>query len=384
MNTRKRRLIGGGLAIVMTLAGAGLAIHRLYGFGSGPVAESQSPKLSAGARNGSELLVRSFMIRGNNHQAYAKSTYTGTLQPRYQAAVSFRIGGKIAQRLVELGNRVGRGQVLFRLDPEDADLQLRVAEADLVSAQSTLKQTQAEEARYRGLRSSGAVSQSDYDLAVLARDVSIARLDAAQRRLELAQNQRTYCDLVADSDGLITSISAEAGQVVSMGQTVLQLMQKDELEAVVSLPESVVAQAKNLKATTSFWSQQDALIPAELREVSPIADPVSRTFDARFRLLSPLPDLHIGMTATVHLTNEATEGLEIPLRSIANREDKPVVWKINTIDGRVSQVDIEVVQYRSETAMVRGDLKPGDLLVSAGVQRIDANSKVRLWDGGQR
>jgi membrane fusion protein, multidrug efflux system len=381
MNNRTKRIISIAATVTVTCIGGAFAFHSLHQEEHGAAPKSNYERdnsVSALNPNGSELVVRVFTISRENDGAKEQS-FTGTLQPRYVSNVGFRVAGKILERKIELGQNVRKGDLLFRLDPEDLELQLRVTEADSISAKSVLTQANAEEHRLAQLRSSGSISQSDYDLAVATRDVASARVDSAQRRWKLAQNQRAYCDLVADSDGLILSISAEAGQVVSVGQPVLQLMQSDLLEASVNLPEGFAKQAQSSKATVTFWSRKDSCLKAELRELSPVADPVSRTYDARFRLLDRVDDLTIGMTATVTLTEEGIYGLAVPSTSISSRQEKAVVWRIVN-QNRVEAVPVEVVQYKSKSAIVVGDLKAGDRIVSAGVQRIDENVTVRIWE----
>jgi RND family efflux transporter MFP subunit len=330
-------------------------------------------------QNGSELVVRAYRIPTGGPSASAVS-FTGSVQPRYQAPVGFRVAGKIAQRHVELGDCVQQGDLLFSLDPTDYELNLRVAEADLISAQSTFTQAAAEEKRLSQLRSTGSVSLSEYDLSLAARDVAQARLDSALKRLELAKNQRSYCELRADFDGLVTAIQGEAGQVVNVGRTILQLMRGDELEAVISIPENRLALVRALQPTISLWSQPDARLPAKLREISPIADPISRTYDAKFTLLESNPLLSIGMTATVHLLDSNPREIPVPTAAIANNLDETVIWRIHEEDGSVEAVPIEVIQMRNDTAMVRGSLQPNDLVVSAGVQRVDEKVRVRVWN----
>jgi len=381
MKFSKRKILLVAILVVVTSIGAAFAYHNLQSEtnrdASPPTIDSTFPRLNP---NGSELVVRAFVIQTDFGSAGAKHAFTGTLQPRYQTSVAFRVAGKIAERKVEVGQRVKKGDVLFRLDPEDIELQLRVAEAEEVSAQSLLKQSTAEEVRLRQLRTTGSVSQSDYELGLANRDVAKARVDAAKRRLELATNQQSYCELIADSDGLITSLQAEAGQVVNVGQAVLLLMQTDELEAKVSLPENLVTDVKKLRATATFWSKAGLELRAELRELSPMADPISRTFDARFKLVDSDPDLAIGMTVSILLSNTADEGLCIPITSIASRNDLPIVWRIEPLSGRVEAVSVEVLQYRNGTVVVRGPFQSGDRIVSAGVQRLDENSRVRVWE----
>lgn len=381
MKLHRKTILGLATAVVVTSIGGAFAYHNLYSeTPTGPLAKLSHEDSTPLNPNGAELVVRAFEIeQGAN---CATHSFTGTLQPRYQSLVGFRVAGKIASRHVELGERIKKGQVLFKLNPEDAELQLRVAEADQVSAQSLLIQTAAEEKRLAQLRTSGSVSISDYDLAVAGRDVAKARFDAANRRLELAKNQRTYCDLTADSDGLVTAIQAESGQVVNVGQPVLQIMQSDELEAVVNLPEGMVSVVKGLEATAAFWSRPDIRLQAQLRELSPVADPQSRTYDARFRLLESATELAIGMTVSIQLDDPRQEGISVPLTAISSRENKPVVWRIET-NGGVTPMSVDVIQYRTDFAIVRGELNAGDRIVSAGVQRVDEHAKVRVWEAKQ-
>lgn len=387
MKYSKRRIVVFSVTLVLATIGGAIAYQNSHpgtsktqGVGHASATPERDFTLDP---SGSELVVRAFTIDASDEGRGASHGFTGTLQPRYQAAVGFRVAGKLSERLVEVGQRVRKGQTLFRLDPEDLDLQWRVAESDQISAQSLLKQASAEERRLAQLRSTGSVSQSEYDLGLATRDVAKARVDASDRRLALATNQRTYCDLVADEDGLITSIQAETGQVVNVGQPVLQMMKTDELEAIVSLPENIVAAVKGLQPRATFWSHPGLVLRAELRELSPMADPMSRTYDARFRLLESAPDLAIGMTVSIRLYQPEGSGIVVPLTSIASRDSQPIVWRIQSDTGRVEAVAIELVQYRNDSVVVHGSLQSGDRIVSAGVQRIDEKSTVRVWESKQ-
>ena len=381
MSLRRKRTAGFALAVALTLIGGAFAYHSLQ-FETDSKSDLTTPKDSAAHLNpnGSELVVRAYTV--DLGPVCSTQSFTGTLQPRYQALVGFRVAGKIAARRVELGERVKKGQILFQLNPDDLDLQLKVAETDNISAESLLTQTKAEEVRFTQLRASGAISVSDFDLAVSAREIAQARFNAANRRLEMARNQRSYCDLFADSDGLVTAIQAEAGQVVNIGQPVIQIMQSNELEAVINLPEGMVGDVKQLDAEAHFWAKPDVKIQARLRELSPMADAMSRTYDARFQLLQSTSDLAIGMTVSVQLLDPKSHGTSIPLTAISSLKGAPVVWRI-VADGKLEPVGIEMVQYRTDTAVVHGALQSGDRIVSAGVQRVDENAIVRVWDSNR-
>jgi len=267
----------------------------------------------------------------------------------------------------------------MQLDPVDVALQVEVAESDWTAARSQLAQVEAEANRLRPLLSNGSVSKSEYDFATAARDTARARLDAAEHRKRLAENQREYCDLKADRDGLITALIAEIGQVVAAGQPVMQWMQGDELEAGVSVPESMVREVRDLSAEVTFWSRPGTAVRGQLRELSPIANPPSRMYDARFELIDPPADLALGMTATVHLADSgAAVGIPVPMSALAQRNGESIVWKVQS-DGALESVRVDLVHFEAERAIVRGDLREGDQLVSAGVQKLDPECRVRVW-----
>lgn len=328
--------------------------------------------------NGTDLMVRAYKIPDPSESRLGQRSFSGTLQARYQSLLGFRVAGKIIHRGVEVGDRVKKGQILFRLDPTDYDLQLQVAQADLEAAKSQLVQIEAEEGRLADLRKTRSTSQSDYDLAVSLRDTARSRLQAAGNRETLAKNQRQYADLIADQDGLVTRLMAEVGQVVSPGQPVGQWVHGTELEALVSVPESMQQALSQSKASVEFWSMPGVSVPCTLREISPIADPASRTYDAKFTLVDPPKGLAIGMTANVVIYRDQEDGFSIPMGAIAESQGSPIVWRI-VADGRVQAVPVEILKYGSQFATVRGSLGQGDQIISAGVQRIDPQCKVRVW-----
>jgi multidrug efflux system membrane fusion protein len=328
--------------------------------------------------NGTELLVRAYTIPDGRGGVSSQRTFSGTLQARYQSLLGFRVPGKIIERHIEVGDRVAKGQVLFRLDPTDFDLQIQVAESDLEAAKSQLIQNEAEERRLAELRQTRSTSQSDYELALAARDTARARLRAAENRWMMARNQRDYAELMADQDGLVTKIMVEVGQVVSPGQPLVHWVQGSDLEAVVSIPESLQRTLDQRNASIRFWSRPDLIVRGVLREISPVADPLSRTYDARYTLIDPPSDLALGLTATVVIDQSDSDGIMVPMASIAQSETAPIVWRIAK-DGSVEAVAVEILKYGPQHALVKGPLVPGDRIVSAGVQRIDTQCRVRVW-----
>src|SRR5205807_6598518 len=162
-------------------------------------------------------------------------------------------------------------------------------------------QTAADDVRARALVRSISISVAEAEKARMARDTAVGRRDRAREALTLASNRLAYCELTADADGVITSLPAEAGQVVAEGQVVARLARDGEREAVVSLPENQAVAARSARATVTLWAAPGESYPAVLRELSPTADPVTRTYQARFTIQKPGPKVVLGMTATVHL-----------------------------------------------------------------------------------
>ena len=333
------------------------------------------------------VTVRLYTISPSSHQT--TRALTGVVQARYETELAFRVGGKISARLVEVGSRVAAGDPLFKLELEDYELQLESAEADLASTEATYKQAVADEARMRTLRASRSVSEDEYDQALANREVAVARRTASTRALELARNRLKYTTLEAPATGVVTAIMAENGQVVAEGRGVARLTQGDELEVKVGVPERLVAGLAESASHITYWSMPDVSSQTKLRELSPTADPITRTYEGRFTILGPPPELQLGMSATLHLnTKNGDDSITIPSSALAGRSEtlvnvggvmknSPIVWKVVDDVGHIRAVPVEVVRYGEEQAIVRGELVEGDRIVSSGVHKLDASITIR-------
>jgi membrane fusion protein, multidrug efflux system len=311
----------------------------------------------------------------------SEHTYTGIVRARHETDLAFRVGAKITTRHVELGQQVAAGTVLFRLDPTDYRLAVKAAEADLTASEAEVVQSTAEHDRQLRANRTGVASSSDLDKARSALDVAVGRRDRAKEALTLARNRLSYCELTADADGVITALPAEAGQVVAEGQVVARLARDGEREAVISLPENQVSAAKAARAAVTLWAAPGESFSAILRELSPVADPVTRTYQARFTIQNPGPKVVLGMTATVHLTpSSATTGYSLPLSSLLRTGTQPAVWVVDRATGKLMLVAVEVREYRHETVVLSAGVKPGQLVVTAGVQKLDTAVTVRAWE----
>jgi multidrug efflux system membrane fusion protein len=306
-------------------------------------------------------------------------SYTGTVKPRYESDLGFRVSGKIVARLVNVGDRVQPGMTLARLDATDYQLSLESAEAELKAAESSLKQAEADEARYADLNKKAWVSDASFDQKKAAADEARGRAERARRSLSLAKNQLAYTDLVATDAGVITALPVEVGQVVSAGQLIARVARLDELEAVVSIPESRIDGDRGATATVTLWADSDRVYKATLREISPQADAATRTYQARYSLLDPDPAITLGKTATVHLASPgAGERAMLPLAAVFKDQGRPSVWLIDEVHGRVIKTSVEVSAWTETSAIVSSGLAAGQKVVAAGVHKLDAGIPVRI------
>lgn len=311
-------------------------------------------------------------------------SYTGTIKPRYESDLGFRVAGKIVERLVNIGDTVAPGMTLARLDASDYRLSLESADAELKAAQSSLKQTEADEKRYAALNEKKWVSDANYEQKKATADEARGRVERATRALSLAKNQLAYTNLIATEAGVITALPVEVGQVVSAGQLIARLARLDELEAVVSIPESRIDGDRDAAATVTLWADADRAYPAKLREISPQADPATRTYQARYSLLKPDAAIALGKTATVHLASPGTgERAKLPLAAVFKDQGQPSVWLIDEANGRLIKKSVEVSAWTETSAIISGGLAAGQKVVAAGVHKLDAGTPVRIVEVSQ-
>jgi RND family efflux transporter MFP subunit len=307
--------------------------------------------------------------------------FAGVVRARYETDLGFRVAGKMVARLVNVGDRVRAGDVVARLDPRDLQLQVESADAELTAATSSLAQAAADELRYQNLRARGYAAVADYERKKAAKDEAEGRVERAHRALDLAHNQLAYTDLKADADGVITATLAEAGQVVALGQAVARLAHRGEMEAVVALPETRLAETRQSDASVRLWSAPNRRFSARLRELSPQADVTTRTYAARFTIENPDDAVALGMTATVVLSH-ATDTMvaKVPLAAILNRGTGPTVYRVDDT-GALERRPVTMSSFNEVAALITSGLEDGDEIVTLGVQMLQAGQKVRAVMG---
>jgi RND family efflux transporter MFP subunit len=310
----------------------------------------------------------------------ASREFAGVVRARYETDLGFRVAGKITARIVNVGDRVHAGDVIVRLDPQDLELQVASAEAELSAAASNLAQAASDQLRYATLKSRGYATVADYERKNAAKDEADGRLERAQRARDLARNQLAYAELKADADGVITATLAEAGQVVAIAQAVARLAHRGEMEALVALPETWLGEARAAQAAVRLWSDPKRQFAAHLRELSPQADPMTRTYAARFSIENPDDTVALGMTATVTLSHATDAAMaRLPLAAILNRGNGPSVYVVDR-SGALELRPVSVASFTADAALITGGLDNGERVVTLGVQKLEAGQKVRTID----
>jgi RND family efflux transporter MFP subunit len=287
--------------------------------------------------------------------------------------------GKVQKRLVEVGALVAAGQPLATLEETDLRLQAEQAEAEFRAATGVLAQAAAAENRATDLRAKGWATDAQHDQAKATADEARARLNRAERSVELTKNTLSYATLIADAPGVVTATLIEPGQVVAAGQTAVRVARLAEKEVVVAIPEALLARARSGEARVSIWSNPDKRYVAKLRELAPSADAATRTYLAKFSIPEADDDVQLGMTATLSLSDAASPRLaRLPLSALFNQGDGPSLYVADARSGAITRKRVTVRGYESNDVLIDGGVEEGTDVVVVGVQKLDPAQKVRV------
>ena len=324
--------------------------------------------------------VRPVLVTSVHYEAQAlQRSFVGTVRPRIEADMGFRVGGKVSKRLVEVGAIVDTGQPLATLDEVDLKLQADQADAEFSAATGVLAQASAAEARTKELREKGWSPDAQLDQAKAAADEARAQLKRAERSVELTKNSLSYATLVADAPGVVTSTLIEPGQVVAAGQTAIRVARLAEKEVVVAIPETLLARVKSGDARVTIWSEPDKVYVAKLRELAPSADQMTRTYQAKFSLPGVGDDVQLGMTATLTLSeHESQRVARLPLSALFNQGAGPELYVADGKTGAVTLKPVTVKAYESNDVLISGGVDEGASVVALGVQKLDPAEKVKV------
>ena len=307
------------------------------------------------------------------------ATLTGQVEAREEVNLSFRVGGRMIERSVNVGDRVRAGQVVARLESETPRNALRSARAELTAARARLVEAQNNFERHRSLLDRGFITRAMFDQAEQAYRTARAQVDSVQAQANIAETQLGYADLISDSSGTVTARRAEPGEVVTAGQPIVQLAREGGRDAVFDVPARIIETAPaNAEIAVVLSSDPKVRATGRVREVAPQADPVTRTFKVRIGLNDPPAAMRLGSTVTGSVQLGAGPGLEIPASALTSAHQRPAVWVLDPASNTVSLRNIEVLRYDLARVAVAEGLQPGDIVVTAGVQTLRPGQQVRL------
>ena len=306
-------------------------------------------------------------------------TVAGTVESQVEADLGFRIGGRLVERLVNVGDVVEPGQVLARLDPTDEENGLRAAEASLSAVEGQLVEAEANFVRQRQLYDRGFLARAGFDRAEASLTTALAATDAARAQYGIARRRLNDTVLYADAPGTVTARGAEPGEVVTPGRMIVQIARDEGMDAVFDLPAALL-DVGNLDMPVIVALSQNPRVSAtgRIREVAPRADAVTGTFRIRVGLIDPPPELRLGSTVTGQTTFDPVGTIEIPATALTAIDGSPAVWVVDPATMAVELRPITVERFTPAAVVVQDGLEPGETVVTAGVQALHPGQVVRL------
>lgn len=322
--------------------------------------------------------LRVVMVAQPTTAELGKTSYSGEVRARQEADLSFRVAGKVTQRMVDVGSQVQKGQTLATLDPTDANLQLNAAQAQLDSALSVERTAKTELERYRQLLPANAISRSQFDQVENQYKTARSNVQQARANLDVVSNQAAYSTLRADKSGVVVTRHIEVGQVVNAVQPIYTIAIDGEREVVVGVPEQLVNQLQvRQPVQVSLWSNAEQLLPAYIREISPAAD-ASRTFAVRVALSSGSTSVNIGQSARVFIrAPNSSQQLSVPLSAITAEQQHAYVLVFNPSNATLIKKPVQIGAYGRDSVPVLDGLTARDWVVIGGVHLLQAGQKVR-------
>ena len=341
-----------------------------------------------------------FVSPVRNETGTVQRVLFGQVRPRVEADLGFRVGGKVTERLVELGQTVRAGQELARVDPVDYQLAVHAAEEQQRAAEVDAVQAASDAVRFRRLLVEGSVGAADAERQQARADAAAARLAQTQKQTQLARNREAYTVLTAPFDGVVTALRLEVGQMVDDRHSVLSIAKPNELEVLVDIPESLVPGLKGWQASVlvgdAIASESARPLPLRLRELAPSANAATRTTRARYALATPVDGStwRMNMTAEVRLQRTGLQsGAELPLGALLvtpsvsgtetatprNTPAQPVgpsVWLVDAETAKLRRQPVQLVSQGTDHVRVAG-LADGELVVTVGAHKLDEGMKVQ-------
>jgi RND family efflux transporter MFP subunit len=306
---------------------------------------------------------------------------TGQIQAKDQVNLAFRIGGRLQERNVTVGDPVALGQIVARIESQDYQNALRAAEADLASAQAVLGNAQGTEGRQSTLLSKGFTTRAQYDQAEQQMKTAQAQVESAQAKLQNARDNLAYTDLKSDVAGSVTAKGAEPGEVVAAGRMVLQIASQGGRDAVFNVPSQLIRRSpKDPEVTVALSDDPAVVATGHVREVAPQADAATGTYVVKVALDDPPDAMRLGATIVGQVKIQSRPVIQLPGTALTQSEGKPAVWVVDSTKKTVSLRPVTVGHYDTSSVVVSDGLQDGDVVVTAGVQALRPGQEVRLLE----
>jgi RND family efflux transporter MFP subunit len=303
---------------------------------------------------------------------------TGHIRAQDEVSLAFRIDGKLTQRLVNVGDRVTVGQLIGRLDPQNELNALRSAEADRTAALAMVTQTQAAEGRLRELLQKGITTRSQYDQAVQQLQTAQSQMESAEARLRTAEDRRSYTELYANTPGAIIAKGAEPGEVIRAGQMIVLVAREGGKDGIFDVPAQLIRAGQRPEVEVYLADNPNIRTVGYVREVSPQADPATRTHQVKIGLIDPPQAMLLGTTVVGRATLHAEVAVELPGTALMQWNDSPAVWVVDTATRTVNLRPIEIARYDASSVIVAQGLEDGEIVVTAGVHALRPGQKVKF------
>jgi multidrug efflux system membrane fusion protein len=316
---------------------------------------------------------------------HSGAEYAGEVRSRVESRLGFRVSGKLLRRHVEIGQHVKVGELLAQLDPQDFKLAADGARAQLAAAATNRDLALADYKRYKDLREQNFISAAELERRDTTLKAAQAQVDQAQAQLAGLGNQTGYANLVADIAGVVTSVDAEPGQVLSAGTPVLRIAQDGPRDAVFSVPEDKLAKLKiGSQVQVQAWAAEKSAM-AIVREVAASADAVTRTYTVKVGLTGP--ELWpLGSTVTVApkaLDRSGPSVIKLPTSALQHDGEKAAVWVLEKATMTVRLQPIAITTADGNEIVVSQGLEPGMQVVSVGAHVLNPGQKVTIYQSKQ-
>ncbi len=311
------------------------------------------------------------------------ATLTGEIMAQDTVLLGFRTSGRMVNRTVNVGDTVTAGDLLARLDDTTQRNVIRAAQAELTAAEGDVNRTETDFGRQVELLERGFTTQQRYDTALQAFRQAESRADAARAQLDNAEESLAFTALYADASGVVTAIGAEPGEVVATGAMVVRLARDNGRDAVFDVPERLFGStAPDATITVALVSDPAVTAPGRVREVSPQADPVTRTFRVRVGLSDVPANFRLGSAVTGSVALAGSESTPLPAAALTTLEGAPAVFVVDPESGTVDLRRVTVARFDIARALVTDGLRDGDIVVTAGVQSLRPGQQVRIGEDG--